>query len=107
MVPSRRGAKVLKATKLAKMGDVGYEEEEPQGEGRGESGEGEDLKRSNDESAHRGKRKKEVDQLCEVHRWTVWGLLRLFRSPYIHNVCLYICNSINKSSLDIWSVHRV
>ena len=48
MVPSRRGAKVLKATDLAKVGDVGDEEEEPQCKGRGQSGESDDLKRSND-----------------------------------------------------------
>ena len=59
MVPSRGRTKVLKVTKLAKVGEVGYKEEEPQSEGIGESGEGEDLKRSND-GAHtevRGRRK--------------------------------------------------
>ena len=30
-----------------------------------------------------------------------------FNSPYIHNVCLYICNLINKLSVSIWSVHMV
>ena len=59
MVPSGRGTKVLKATKLTKVSEVGYKEEEPQSEGRGESREGEDLKRSNDEvhTEVRGRRK--------------------------------------------------
>ena len=28
-----------------------------------------------------------------------------FNSPYIHNVCLYVYNSINKLSVSIWSMH--
>ena len=38
MVPSRRGAQVLKAPKLAEVSEIRDEEEKPQGNGRGEDG---------------------------------------------------------------------
>ena len=47
MVPSRRGVQVLKVTKLAKVSEVRDEEEEPQCNGRGEGGQGDDLEGSN------------------------------------------------------------
>ena len=47
MVPSRRGAQALKATKLAEVSEVRDKEEEPQCDGRGEGGQGNDLEGSN------------------------------------------------------------
>ena len=43
MVPSRRRAQALKATKLAEVSKIRDEEEEPQGNGRGEDRQGDDL----------------------------------------------------------------
>ena len=43
MVPSRRGAQILKALKLAEVSKVRDEEEEPQGNGREEDRQGDDL----------------------------------------------------------------
>ena len=48
MVPSRRRAQVLKATKLMEVSEVRDEEEEPQCNGRGEGGQGDNLEGSND-----------------------------------------------------------
>ena len=48
MVPSRRRAQVLKATKLTEVSEVRDEEEEPQCNGRGEGGQGDNLEGSND-----------------------------------------------------------
>ena len=48
MVPSRRRAQVLKATKLAEVGEIRDKEEKPQGDGGREDGQGDDLKGSND-----------------------------------------------------------
>ena len=48
MVPSRRRAQVLKATKLAEVNEIRDEEEKPQCNGRREGGQGDDLKGSND-----------------------------------------------------------
>ena len=41
-------------------------------------------------------RKMGVDQLCAVHRWTVWGLLRLFKGVYIHLDYLYMYGEVNE-----------
>ena len=49
MVPSRRRAQVLKATKLTEVSEIRDEEEEPQCNGRGEGGQGDDLEGSNDD----------------------------------------------------------
>ena len=49
MVPSRRRAQVLKATKLAKVSKIRDEEEKPQGDGGREDRQGDDLKGSNDD----------------------------------------------------------
>ena len=48
MVPSRRRAQVLKATKLAEVSEIRNEEKEPQCNGGREGGQGDDLKGSND-----------------------------------------------------------
>ena len=48
MVPSRRRVQVLKATKLTEVSEVRDEEEEPQCNGRGEGGQGNNLEGSND-----------------------------------------------------------
>ena len=108
MVPSRRGAQILKATKLAEVSEIGNEEEKPQCNGRGEGGQGDDLEGSNGgktctRSIEEGGSR---PVLCNSQMDSL-GPSRQFDSPYIHNVCLYICNSINKSSVGIWSVHRV
>ena len=108
MIPSRRRVQVLKATKLAKVSKVWDEEEEPQGDSRGKDGQGDNLKGSND------------DKMCtrsieEGGSWPVLcssqmdslGTSCQFNSPYIYNVCLYICNLINKLSVSIWSMHMV
>ena len=108
MVPSRRGAQVLKATKLMEVSEVRDEEEKPQCDGGEEDGQGDDLEGSNDDkmctrSIEEGGSRpvlcsSQMDSLGPSHQ---------FNSPYIHNVCLYIYNSINKSSVSIWSMHRV
>ena len=49
MVPSRRGAQVLKATKLAEVSEIGDEEEKPQCDGGGENRQGDNLEGSNDD----------------------------------------------------------
>ena len=49
MVPSRRRAQVLKATKLAEVSEIRNEEEKPQCNGKREGGQGDDLKGSNDD----------------------------------------------------------
>ena len=108
MVPSRRRAQVLKATKLAEVGEIRDEEEKPQCNGRGEGGQGDNLERSNDgevctRSIEEGGSR---PVLCSSQMDSL-GSSRQFDSPYIHNVCLYICNLINKSSVGIWSVHKV
>ena len=108
MVPSRRRAQVLKATKLMEVSEIKDEEEKPQGNGRREDGQGDDLKGSNDDemctrSVEEGRSQ---PVLCSSQMDSL-GPFCQFNSPYIHNVCLYICNSINKLSVGIWSVHRV
>ena len=108
MVPSRRRAQVLKVTKLTEVSEVRDEEEEPQGDGRREDGQGDNLKGSNGgkmciRSVEEGGSR---PVLCSSQMDSL-GPSRQFISLYIHNVCLYICNLINKSSVSIWSVHRV
>ena len=108
MVPLRRGAQVLKATKLAEVSKIRNKEEKPQGDGRREDRQGDDLEGSNDDkmctrSIEEGGSR---PVLCSSQMDSL-GPSRQFNSPYIHNVCLYVCNSINKSSVGIWSVHRV
>ena len=108
MVPSRRRAQVLKATKLAEVSEVRDEEEEPQGDGRREDGQGDNLKGSNGgemciRSVEEGGSR---PVLCSSQMDSL-GPSRQFNSPYIHNVCLYIYNSINKTSVSIWSMHMV
>ena len=49
MVPSRRRAQVLKATKLVEVSEIRDEEEEPQGDGGREDRQGNDLEGSNDD----------------------------------------------------------
>ena len=60
MVPSRRRAQVLKATKLTEVSEIRDEEEKPQCNGRGEGGQGDNLEGSNDG--------KEVHKKCRG-RW--------------------------------------
>ena len=108
MVPSRRRAQVLKVTKLVEVSKIRDEEEKPQGDGGREDGQGDDLEGSNDDemctrSVEEGGSQpvlcsSQMDSLRPSHQ---------FNSPYIHNVCLYICNLINKLSVSIWSVHMV
>ena len=108
MVPLRRGAQVLKATKLAEVSEIRDEEEKPQGNGRGEDRQGDDLEGSNDDKMY----SRSIEEggsrpvLCSLQMDSL-GPSHQFNSPYIHNVCLYICNSINKLSVSIWSVHMV
>ena len=95
-------------TKLAEVSEVGDEEKEPQCNGRGEGGQGDNLEGSNDDkmctrSIEEGGSR---PVLCSSQMDSL-GPSRQFNSPYIHNVCLYICNSINKLSIGIWSVRRV
>ena len=95
-------------TELTEVSEVRDEEEKPQCDGRGEDGQGDDLEGSNDDkmctrSIEEGGSR---PVLCSLQMDSL-GPSRQFNSPYIHNVCLYICNSINKSSVSIWSVHRV
>ena len=108
MVPSERGEQVFKATKLAEVSEIRDEEEEPQCDGRGEDGQGNNLEGSNDgemctRSIEEGGSR---PVLCSSQMDSL-GPSRQFNSPYIHNICLYICNSINKSLVSIWFVHRV
>ena len=49
MVPSRRRAQILKATKLVEVGEIRDKEEKPQGDGGREEGQGDDLEGSNDD----------------------------------------------------------
>ena len=108
MVPSRRRVQVLKATKLVEVSKIGDEEEKPQGDGGGEDRQGDDLEGSNGDEM----RTRSVEEggsrpvLCSSQMDSL-GPSRQFNSPYIHNVCLYKCNLINKSSVSIWSVHMV
>ena len=95
-------------TELTEVSEVRDEEEKPQCDGRGEDGQGDDLEGSNDDkmctrSIEEGGSR---PVLCSLQMDSL-GPSRQFNSPYIHNVCLYICNSINKLSVSIWSVHRV
>ena len=108
MVPLRRGEQVLKATKLAEVSEVRDEEEEPQCNGRGEGGQGDNLKGSNDGKACTRSIEEGGSRpvLCSSQMDSL-GPSRQFNSPYIHNVCLYICNSINKLSVSIWTMHGV
>ena len=108
MVPLRRRAQVLKAMKLAEVGEIRDKEEKPQGDGRREDGQGDDLEGSNDDEMCTRSIEKGGSQpvLCSSQMDSL-GPSRRFNSPYIHNVCLYICNSINKSSVSIWSMHMV
>ena len=108
MVPSRRGAQVLKVTKLTEVSEVRDEEEEPQCDGRGEDGQGDNLEGSNDGEVCIRSIEEGGSQpvLCSSQMDSL-GPSRQFNSPYIHNVCLYICNLINKLSVSSWSVHRV
>ena len=108
MVPLRRGAQVLKATKLAEVSEIRNEEEKPQGDGRREDGQGDDLEGSNDDKmCTRSIEEGESRPVLCSSQMNSLGPSHQFNSPYIHNVCLYICNSINKSSVSIWSMHRV
>jgi hypothetical protein len=97
MVPSRGRTKGLKVTKLAKVSAIGEKDKEPQGEGRGEDREGDDLEESNDDESTKVKRKMGVDQLCAVHRWTVWGL-PVYSTVLIYNtiVCTYVARSTSQ-----------
>ena len=108
MVPSRRRVQVLKATKLAEVGEIRDKEEKPQGDGGREDGQGDDLEGSNDDEMCTRSVEKGGSRpvLCSSQMDSL-GPFCQFNSPYIHNICLYICNLINNSSVSIWSVHRV
>ena len=108
MVPSRRRAQVLKTTKLAEVSEIRDEEEKPQCNGRGEGGQGDNLEGSNDDKICTRSMEEGGSRpvLCSLQMDSL-GPSHQFNSPYIHNVCLYVCNSINKLSVSIWSVHRV
>ena len=108
MVPSRRGAQVLKAMKLVEVSKVRDKKEEPQCDGRGEDRQGDNLEGSNNSKmcmrSIEGGGSRPV--LCSSQMDSL-GPSHQFNSLYIHNVCLYICNSINKLLVSIWSVHMV
>ena len=108
MVPLRGGVQILKATKLAKVGKVRNKKKESQDNGREEDKQGDNLKGSNDgkmctRSMEEGG---SWPVLCSLQMNSL-GTSRQSNSPYIHKVCLYICKSINKSLVSIWSMHSL